>query len=118
VKYRLIVAKRAAGVLRRLDRDLQRRIVERLDRLCENPLSPPLSDWVEGAPDLRKSRVGGWRILFRMDKSREELVVVAIRPRGRHRLPPIDHAALHHKRNLLQRPDIFQRVALHGDDIR
>jgi mRNA interferase RelE/StbE len=82
VKYRLIVAKRAAGVLRRLDRDLQRRIVERLNQLCEDPLSAPLSDWVEGAPDLRKSRVGGWRILFRLDKAREGLMVVAIRPRG------------------------------------
>jgi mRNA interferase RelE/StbE len=82
VKYRLIVAKRAASVLRRLDRDLQRRIIERLDQLCENPLSPPLSDWLEGGPDLRKSRVGGWRILFRTDNAREELAVVAIRPRG------------------------------------
>jgi mRNA interferase RelE/StbE len=82
VTYRLILAKRAAGVLRRLDRDLQKRIIERMDQLCENPLSPPLSDWVEGSPDLRKSRVGGWRILFRMDKAREELLVVAIRPPG------------------------------------
>jgi mRNA interferase RelE/StbE len=82
VKRHLVLAKRAASTLRRLDRDLQKRIIERLDQLCENPLSSPLSDWVEGAPDLQKSRVGGWRILFRMEQTREELLVVSIRPRG------------------------------------
>lgn len=82
MKRRLVLAKRAASTLRRLDSDLQKRIIERLDQLCENPLSAPLSDWVEGAPDLRKSRVGGWRILFRIEKAREEVLVVAIRPRG------------------------------------
>lgn len=72
MSYRLILARRAAGVLRRLDRDLQRLIVKRLDALCESPLSPPLSDWVESEQDLRKSRVGDWRILFRIDRGREE----------------------------------------------
>ena len=65
MKCRLIVAKAAASMLRRVDRDLQRRIVERFDRLCDNPLSPPLSDWVEGTHDLRKSRVGGWIVAIR-----------------------------------------------------
>ena len=81
MKYRLIMAKTAANTLRRLDRILQRRIVERLEQLCENPLIPPASDWVEGTRDLRKSRVGGWRILFRIAEEHRELRVVAIRPR-------------------------------------
>ena len=74
--------KSAANALRRLDRSLQRRVVERFDQLCEDPLTAPLSDWVEGTEDLRKSRVGAWRILFRLEKAKRELLVVAIRPRG------------------------------------
>ena len=49
------MAKSAANTLRRLDRVLQRRIVERLEQLCENPLLPPASDWVEGTRDLGKA---------------------------------------------------------------
>jgi len=82
VNYRPVLAKAAANTLRRLDRDLQRRIVARLERLCIDPLTPPASDWVEGTEDLRKSRVGGWRILFRLAEAERELRVVAIRPRG------------------------------------
>lgn len=82
MKCRLILAKAAANMLRRMDRDLQRRMLAQFDRLCDSPLSPPLSDWVEGRHDLRKSRVGSWRILFRVENDSREVRVVAIRPRG------------------------------------
>ena len=82
MRYRLFLGKSARKTLRRLDRDLQRRLGERFEQLRNDPLTPPLSDWLEGTPGLRKSRVGGWRILFRVDRERREVSVVAIRPRG------------------------------------
>lgn len=82
MKYRLVLSRDARSIFRRFDRTLQRRMVERFEQLCENPLAPPLSDWVEGSRDLRKSRVGGWRILFEIDEAQREVRVDAIRPRG------------------------------------
>jgi len=82
VSFELIVANPAKKKLQKLDRALQGRMVARLEQLCAEPLSSPLSDWVEGASGLRKTRVGGWRILFRVDTERRAVEVEAIRPRG------------------------------------
>lgn len=82
MNFQLVIADPAKKKLRRLDRALQRRIVARLDLLCADPLSSPLSDWVEGTQGLRKTRVGGWRILFTVDLERKVVAVQAIRPRG------------------------------------
>ena len=82
MNFQLLIANPAANQLRRLDRTLQRRIVARLDQLCSDPLGSPLSDWVEGAAELRRTRVGAWRILFYVDIVKRVIEVRAIRPRG------------------------------------
>ena len=82
MKFQLLIANPAKNQLRRLDRTLQRRIVARLDQLCSDPLSSPLSDWVEGTGELRRTRVGAWRILFFVDTEKRVIEVRAIRPRG------------------------------------
>ena len=41
-----------------------------------------LGDWVEGAAELRRTRVGAWRILFYVDIVKRVIEVRAIRPRG------------------------------------
>ena len=82
MNFQLVIADPAKRVLGRLDRNLQRRIVARFDQLCVDPWSSPLSDWVEGAEGLRKTRVGGWRILFAVFTSKRMIEVRAIRPRG------------------------------------
>ena len=82
MKFRLLIANPAKNQLRRLDRNLQRRILTRFDQLCADPLSGPLSDWVEGADELRKTRVGSWRILYHVDMKERLIEVRAVRPRG------------------------------------
>lgn len=47
-----------------------------------SPVSPPMSDWVEGTRGLRRTRVGGWRVLFTVDMADRVVDVVAVRPRG------------------------------------
>ena len=80
--FQVVVANPAKSHLRRLDRSLQRRIVARFDQLCADPLSSPLSDWVEGTDELRRTRVGAWRILFYVDTAKRLIEIRAIRPRG------------------------------------
>lgn len=76
MSFGLRISDTAKGQIRRLDRDLQRRIVVRLEQLCVSPVSPPMSDWV------RRTRVGGWRVLFTVDMADRVVDVVAVRPRG------------------------------------
>jgi len=67
--------------LRRLDRPVQRRIVEALDRLVGDP---PAGDVVKltGSDDEWRLRVGDWRVRFTRDD--EQLVhVLRVLPRGR-----------------------------------
>ncbi len=82
MSFGLRISDTAKGQIRRLDRDLQRRIVARLEQLCVSPVSPPMSDWVEGTRGLRRTRVGGWRVLFTVDMAERVVDVVAVRPRG------------------------------------
>ncbi len=80
VNFRLVVADPAKNKLRRLDRALQRRIVTRLDQLCVDPLSSPLSDWVEGA--VAKDPRGPLADSVRGRYQQRVVEVRAIRPRG------------------------------------
>jgi mRNA-degrading endonuclease RelE of RelBE toxin-antitoxin system len=34
-------------------------------------------------PGQRTSRVGDWRIIYRVDEARQEIMVIAFRPRGK-----------------------------------
>ena len=66
--------------LKRLDRPVQRRILDALDRFVVSPRSG----------DIRKLdsvqwrlRVGDWRIRFSFDEENQVIVVLRILPRGR-----------------------------------
>ena len=50
-------------------------MLERLDRLAEDPPDPRLSAPLTGKGNLRKSRVAGWRIIFSVE---DEVTVVAV----------------------------------------
>jgi mRNA interferase RelE/StbE len=60
------LSRRAERDLDRLDRATQKRILRRLEQLAGNPSDIHLSAPLTNAGDLRKSRVGGWRIIFRV----------------------------------------------------
>lgn len=66
--------------LKRLDRPVQRRILDALDRFVANPR----------AADIRKLdsvqwrlRVGDWRIRFSFDDERRVIAILRVLPRGR-----------------------------------
>ena len=70
-------------VLDRLDRPTERRIRQRIVHLAEDPFDPRLSAAVTEREAVRKSRVGGWRILFTVDLAAEVMYVLTIDTRGR-----------------------------------
>ena len=80
--YSALFADRADKDFARLDRAMQARITERVRELATNPYDPRLSQRLTGKGGLRKSRVGGWRIIFTLDDTAKVLGVLTIERRG------------------------------------
>lgn len=69
--------------LARLDRPTQERILQRLAELEADPYNPRFAKPLVHAAGRWSSRVGDtWRIVFRVDRDKREVLVDAIQPRG------------------------------------
>jgi mRNA interferase RelE/StbE len=82
VSYAVVVAHEAEKILDRLDRPMEQRIRARFLQLAEDPFDPRLSAPLTDRAGVRKSRVGGWRILFSVDRDSKVLSVVTVDTRG------------------------------------
>jgi mRNA-degrading endonuclease RelE of RelBE toxin-antitoxin system len=82
VKHEVRLSDRAAKDLDRLDRDARQRVLNRLDQLAEAPFDPRFSIPLTNAGGLRRSRVGGWRIIFSASTSAKTLEIVTVERRG------------------------------------
>jgi mRNA interferase RelE/StbE len=83
VSYRVQLALPAKKQLDRLDQATARRLNERLKELAFDPFSTRISKAVKMEPGQRTSRVGDWRIIYRVNESDNEVSVIAFRPRGK-----------------------------------
>ena len=82
MSYQAGLSREAAKRLDRLDRATYQRIERRLYELKANPFDSRISKPLTGVESMRSSRVGGWRILYTVDRSFQTIYIVAIRPRG------------------------------------
>jgi len=82
VSYRVVVAHEAEKTLDRLDRPTERRIRTRIIQLAEDPFDPRLSVPLTERGGVRKSRVGGWRLLFNVNRQAKTLFVLTVDTRG------------------------------------
>jgi mRNA interferase RelE/StbE len=82
VNYRPLLSDEAAKTIRRAGTKLRARLENRIRELAENPYDSRLSSPLTGRAGVRKSRVGGWRILFTVDQQRQLLQVAAVDTRG------------------------------------
>ena len=82
MNFQINVAHEAEKVLDRLDRPTERRIRQRIVLLAEDPFDPRLSASLTEREGLRKSRVGGWRILFTADRATKVMFVLTVDTRG------------------------------------
>jgi mRNA interferase RelE/StbE len=65
-----------------LDRSTERRLRTRFLQLAEDPFDPRLSSPLTERAGVRKSRVGGWRILFTVDRDARMIYVATVDTRG------------------------------------
>ena len=78
--YRVEIQRKAAKELRRIDRQEQKRIIEVIDGLAENP-HPIGSKKLTDTEDWR-IRVGSYRIVYRIQEQRLLVLVVRIAHRS------------------------------------
>jgi mRNA interferase RelE/StbE len=82
VSYRVSVSHEAEKILDRLDRPSERRLRARFLQLADDPFDPRLSAPLIERAGVRRSRVGGWRILFTVDRDAMVVNVVTVDTRG------------------------------------
>lgn len=82
MSYTQKLSRRAVKDLDALDKDVCARILNRLDELVNDPYDSRLSTKLTNKGELRKSRVGDWRIIFTVDDEKRELLLVTIEHRG------------------------------------
>ena len=82
MRYEIRLSGRATKDLDRLNRETQQRMIKRLERIGEAPQDPRLSSLLTNQGGLRRSRVGGWRIIFAVDEEAKTVDVVTIERRG------------------------------------
>lgn len=82
MKYRVDVSREAEKVLDRLDRLAERRLRARFVQLADNPFDPRLSAPLTERGGMRKSRVGGWRVLFTVNRDAMTVNIVTVDTRG------------------------------------
>jgi mRNA interferase RelE/StbE len=82
VRYDVRLSDRAAKDIDRLDRKTQLRIMGRLEQIAESPHEPRFSSMLSNQGGLRRSRVGGWRIIFAVEDESWIVNVVTVERRG------------------------------------
>lgn len=82
MNYRPLLSDEAAKTIRRADAKLRARLQKRIYELAEDPYDSRLSSPLTGRAGVRKSRVGGWRILFTVNHKMQLLQIAAVDTRG------------------------------------
>jgi mRNA interferase RelE/StbE len=82
VNFRVSVVHEAEKILDRLDRPTEQRVRARFVQLAVDPFDSRLSAPLADRPGIRKSRVGGWRVLFTVDREAKVIYILTVDIRG------------------------------------
>jgi mRNA interferase RelE/StbE len=77
LSYRLEVVRRAQKQLARIQPQDRERIIGEIDALAEDP-KPHGSTKLQGYTDTWRIRVGDYRVIYELDESARELIVVRV----------------------------------------
>jgi mRNA interferase RelE/StbE len=82
VTYAVRFTQRAEKDIARLDHGTQKRITRRAAELGNAPYDPRVSGPLTQQGRLRKSRIGGWRLIYTVDEEAKVVAIIAIDRRG------------------------------------
>lgn len=81
MNYQVKLEALADKQVEQLDKNILKRLRDRLRELSLNPLDPRISKPITMAKNRRSSRVGDWRIIYYLDDHSRTVFVAAIRHR-------------------------------------
>lgn len=81
--YKVELSRQAEKILDRLDRVTEQRIRDRLRELAANPYDSRLPDDVIMAEGKKYTRIGNWRVVFRVETADKIIFVTAIQHRSK-----------------------------------
>lgn len=76
-RYAITFTRAAERALRKADRQVQRRLLDAIEDLRDDP-RPPGAKTLQGGDDLVRVRVGDYRIVYRVHDDELEVVVVTL----------------------------------------
>ena len=82
MNFRVSVVHEAEKILDRLDRPTEQRVRARFVQLAVDPFDSRLSAPLADRPGIRRSRVGGWRVLFTVDREAKVIYILTVDTRG------------------------------------
>lgn len=82
--YSIITTSTFDDDIKKLDRPIAQRIIEKIEQLAQNPtlLGYTLKYLPKDLQGLQKYRVGDWRILFWVDPKKEEITLYGVEHRS------------------------------------
>lgn len=81
MRYRVVFNAHAARAFRKLPQAVKERLRPAIDALADNP-RPFGVEKMSGVKDTYRIRVGGYRVLYEIQRQRLVVLVVEIGPRG------------------------------------
>jgi len=83
VSYQVILSHKAKKAVEKLDKPTARRIRDRLRELAADPYDHRLSKEMETEPEKRYSRIGDWRIVYRVNEAEKIINAGTIQHRSK-----------------------------------
>ena len=83
MSYQVLVGREARKTIEKLDRTMAGRIRDQLRNLAANPFNPRISNQLIMTPEKRYSRVGDWRIVYKVNETQKVIDVSAVQHRSR-----------------------------------
>ncbi|AEB09515.1 type II toxin-antitoxin system RelE family toxin [Desulfobacca acetoxidans] len=83
MSYTAHIARKAAKEIKGLDKATAKRIRERIRELAVDPYDRRISGPIKMGEGMRKSRVGDWRLIFKIDDTHQLIIILAVKPRRR-----------------------------------
>lgn len=80
--FKLAISNEAAKALARLDRRAKQRMAQRFEELRQDPFNARISAPLTHKDGLRKSRIGGWRIIYTLDRDELNVLILTVARRG------------------------------------
>ena len=82
-KWKIVITKSGEKDLKTLDQSIQKRIIQKINWLLENFQKINQERLSEKWEEAYKLRVGSWRVIYKIEYAKREILILKVWPRDR-----------------------------------